>query len=102
MDAVLASLQRGRVHLRKVTPRLPTISTETTDIRDSLLSAIRQGVTLKKAPPPTGPTPCRDSELEQSIKAAMLRMKRVSKETDDEDDDDDDDIGDARSGDWDS
>ncbi|KAL6479606.1 hypothetical protein MHYP_G00130390 [Metynnis hypsauchen] len=99
MDAVLASLQRGQVRLRKVTPNAPTVSTES-NFRDNLLSAIRQGVTLKKAPLPVGPTPCRDSELEQSIKAAMMRMKRVSKETDDEDDDEE--HRDAQSGDWDS
>ncbi|XP_060780266.1 WASP homolog-associated protein with actin, membranes and microtubules isoform X2 [Neoarius graeffei] len=84
MDDVLASLQRGRVHLRKVTPKPQGVSPETGNIRDSLLSAIRQGVTLKKAPPPAGPTRCHDSELEQSIKAAMMRMKKVSNESDDE------------------
>ncbi|MCJ8733006.1 hypothetical protein PDJAM_G00218100 [Pangasius djambal] len=84
MDDVLASLQRGRVHLRKVTPNPQGASTETGNFRDSLLSAIRQGVTLKKTPPPTGPARCHDSELELSIKAAMMRMKKVSNESDDE------------------
>lgn len=84
MDDVLASLQRGRVHLRKVTPNPQSISKEAGNFRDSLLSAIRQGVTLKKTPPPAGPTRSHDSELEQSIKAAMMRMKNVSNESDDE------------------
>lgn len=84
MDDVLASLQRGRVHLRKVTPNPPSVSTETGNFRDNLLLAIRQGVTLKKTPPAAGPTRCHDSELELSIKAAMMRMKKVSNESDDE------------------
>ncbi|XP_053355902.1 WASP homolog-associated protein with actin, membranes and microtubules isoform X1 [Clarias gariepinus] len=84
MDEVLASLQRGRVHLRKVTPNPPGAPTETGNIRDNLLSAIRQGVTLKKTPPPVGPARSPDSELELSIKAAMKRMKKVSSESDDE------------------
>ncbi|XP_072552030.1 WASP homolog-associated protein with actin, membranes and microtubules [Salminus brasiliensis] len=100
MDSVLASLQRGKVRLRKVTPNAATVSTETPNFRDNLLSAIRQGVALKKAPPPAVPAPSKDSELEQSIKAAMLRMKRVSKETDDEDDDDE--FSGTQSEDWDS
>lgn len=84
MDDVLASLQRGRVHLRKVTPNPQGISNETGNLRDNLLSAIRQGVTLKKTPPPAGPARCQDSDLELSIKAAMMRMKKVSDESDDE------------------
>lgn len=46
MDEVLASLQRGQIKLRKV----PAASTPspTGDARSSLMSAIRQGVTLKK------------------------------------------------------
>lgn len=46
MDEVLASLQRGQINLRKV----PAASTPspTGDARSSLMSAIRQGVTLKK------------------------------------------------------
>ncbi|KAK1785260.1 hypothetical protein P4O66_018654 [Electrophorus voltai] len=96
MDEVLASLQRGQVRLRKVTPNAPGISTQTSSIRDNLLSAIRQGVTLKKVPPPPGPSPCCETDLQQSIKAAMLRMKRVSNESDDEE------HSDIQSGDWDS
>ncbi|MEQ2228835.1 hypothetical protein ILYODFUR_012738, partial [Ilyodon furcidens] len=45
MDEVLASLTRGQIKLRKV-PAARTSSGE--DVRSSLMSAIRQGVTLKK------------------------------------------------------
>ena len=46
MDEVLASLQRGQIKLRKV----PSVRTAAPaeDARGSLMSAIRQGVTLKK------------------------------------------------------
>ncbi|XP_043120412.1 WASP homolog-associated protein with actin, membranes and microtubules [Puntigrus tetrazona] len=91
MDELLASLQRGQKQLRKV-----TVSEETGDVRNSLLSAIRQGVTLKKVPPSSGPIHSTDSELERSIKAAMMRMKKVSNVSDDED------PSDAPSGDWES
>lgn len=84
MDDVLASLQRGRVHLQKVKPNPTAVSTETGNFRDNMLSAIRQGVTLKKTPPPSGHARCHDSELELSIKAAMMRMKKISNESDDE------------------
>lgn len=96
MDDVLASLQRGRVHLRKVTPNPQGGSNETGNFRDNLLSAIRQGVTLKKTPPPAGTARCLDSELERSIKAAMMRMKKVSNESDDEE------CPDTQTGEWDS
>lgn len=96
MDDILASLQRGRVHLRKVTPNPQGVSAETGNFRDNLLSAIRKGVTLKKTPPPAGPARCHDSELEQSIKAAMMRMKKVSNESDDEE------CPETPPGDWDS
>lgn len=96
MDDVLASLQRGRVHLRKVTPNTQAVSNETGNLRDNLLSAIRQGVTLKKTPPPSTPARSHDSELELSIKAAMMRMKKVSNESDDEEGPD------TPSGEWDS
>ncbi|KAF4101013.1 hypothetical protein G5714_017445 [Onychostoma macrolepis] len=91
MDELLASLQRGQKQLRKV-----TVSAESGDVRNSLLSAIRQGVTLKKVPPSSGPTHSTDSELERSIKAAMMRMKKVSNDSDDEE------PSDAPSGDWES
>lgn len=87
MDELLASLQRGQKQLRKV-----TVSAESGDVRNSMLSAIRQGVNLKKVPPSSGPTHSTDSELERSIKAAMMRMKKVSNDSDDEE----------PSGDWES
>ncbi|KAK7152384.1 hypothetical protein R3I94_008648 [Phoxinus phoxinus] len=91
MDELLASLQRGQKHLRKV-----EVKVESGDVRDSLLSAIRQGVALKKAPPTRAPPLSSDSELELSIKAAMLRMKKVSNDSDDEE------RSDSPSGDWES
>jgi len=87
MDELLASLQRGQKQLRKV-----TVSAERGDVRNSMMSAIRQGVTLKKVPPSSGPPHSTDSELERSIKAAMVRMKKVSNDSDDEE----------PSGDWES
>uniref|UniRef100_A0A8C1RCY2 WASP homolog associated with actin, golgi membranes and microtubules n=1 Tax=Cyprinus carpio TaxID=7962 RepID=A0A8C1RCY2_CYPCA len=91
MDELLASLQRGQKQLRKV-----TVSAESGDVRNSMLSAIRQGVTLKKVPPSSGQTHSTDSELERSIKAAMMRMKKVSNDSDDEG------PSDTPSGDWES
>ncbi|XP_047218959.1 WASP homolog-associated protein with actin, membranes and microtubules isoform X2 [Girardinichthys multiradiatus] len=96
MDEVLASLTRGQIKLRKV-PAARTSSGE--DARSSLMSAIRQGVTLKKVVPMreeiSGST---DNELERSIKAAMMRMKKVAADSDDEDGGDDD----SQNADWDS
>ncbi|XP_052438071.1 WASP homolog-associated protein with actin, membranes and microtubules [Carassius gibelio] len=89
MDELLASLQRGQKQLRKV-----TVSAESGDVRNSLMSAIRQGVALKKVPPSSGPLHSTDSELERSIKAAMMRMKKVSNDSDDEG------PSDTPSGDW--
>uniref|UniRef100_A0AAY4DBU9 WH2 domain-containing protein n=1 Tax=Denticeps clupeoides TaxID=299321 RepID=A0AAY4DBU9_9TELE len=104
MDEVLASLQRGQIQLRKVqlpAPKPP--SRDSVNVRESILSAIRQGVKLKKvqmqdpaAPPPES----QDTELERSIKAAMQRMKRVSSDSDEEDESDD--HGDTQSAEWDS
>lgn len=92
MDEVLASLQRGQIQLRK-TPA-PRTAPPVGDLRSSLMSAIRQGVTLKKVVPGRSDgQSSADSELERSIKAAMLRMKKVSEESDEEE---------AQSGDWDS
>ncbi|XP_057203600.1 WASP homolog-associated protein with actin, membranes and microtubules isoform X2 [Triplophysa rosa] len=91
MDELLASLQRGQKQLRKVPNH-----TEHVDVRDSIMSAIRQGVALKKVPPSAGPAPAADSELERSIKAAMLRMKKVTNDSDDEE------SSDMPSGEWDS
>uniref|UniRef100_A0A3Q2ZB92 WASP homolog associated with actin, golgi membranes and microtubules n=1 Tax=Hippocampus comes TaxID=109280 RepID=A0A3Q2ZB92_HIPCM len=91
MDEVLASLQRGQIRLRKAPA--PGIPPPSGDQRSSLMSAIRQGVTLKKVRCST-----QDNELERHIKAAMMRMKKVSADSDDEDKGDED----AHSGDWDS
>ncbi|CAM4585010.1 unnamed protein product [Leuciscus chuanchicus] len=93
MDELLASLQRGQKHLRKVEVE---VKVESGDVRDNLLSAIRQGVALKKAPPTRAPPLSSDSELERSIKAAMLRMKKVSNDSDDEE------RSDSPTGDWES
>lgn len=97
MDEVLASLQRGQIKLRKV----PTDRTATPagDARSTLMSAIRQGVTLKKVVPARAEVPnSNDNELERSIKAAMMRMKKVAADSDDEDRGDDE----TQSTDWDS
>ncbi|XP_013771363.1 WASP homolog-associated protein with actin, membranes and microtubules [Pundamilia nyererei] len=97
MDEVLASLQRGQIKLRKV----PAASTPspTGDARSSLMSAIRQGVTLKKVVPARAEVPSGgDNELERSIKAAMMRMKKVAADSDEDDRGDEE----GRSADWDS
>ncbi|XP_044135518.1 WASP homolog-associated protein with actin, membranes and microtubules isoform X2 [Bufo gargarizans] len=91
MEEVLASLKRSENLLRRVEPPRPSV----TSTRDSILMAIRQGVTLKKVqkdPVPKGP----ENELEQSIRAAMMRMKKVSADSDDEE------KSEYISGDWDS
>uniref|UniRef100_A0A3P9JPC9 WASP homolog associated with actin, golgi membranes and microtubules n=1 Tax=Oryzias latipes TaxID=8090 RepID=A0A3P9JPC9_ORYLA len=93
MDEVLASLQRGQIKLRKV----PKTKAPSEDTRSNLLSAIRQGVTLKKVI--AGKADVQnsgDNELERSIKAAMMRMKKVAADSDTGDDDD------MQSTDWDS
>uniref|UniRef100_A0A3Q2QCW9 WASP homolog associated with actin, golgi membranes and microtubules n=1 Tax=Fundulus heteroclitus TaxID=8078 RepID=A0A3Q2QCW9_FUNHE len=96
MDEVLASLQRGQVTLRKV-PAARTGTGE--DPRSNLMSAIRQGVTLKKVVSTREEVPnSADNELERSIKAAMMRMKKVAADSDDEDGGDDD----SQNAEWDS
>lgn len=97
MDEVLASLQRGQIQLRKVpTPRT---APPVVDLRSNLMSAIRQGVTLKKVVPARAEVPdSGDNELERSIKAAMMRMKKVAADSDEEDRGDDE----THSTDWDS
>ncbi|MBN3285672.1 WHAMM protein, partial [Polyodon spathula] len=98
MDEVLASLKRGQILLKKVEQPDQAATNRPADIRDSILSAIRHGVALKKIKR----VPNRDTnkqsgnELERSIKAAMQRMKNVSSDSDDED------RGDCQSGEWDS
>ncbi|NXE60218.1 WHAMM protein, partial [Calcarius ornatus] len=93
MDEVLASLKRSEVHLRRVEQPNPY-----TSVKDSILSAIRQGVKLRKV----NRDPDRDgshgspNELERSIKAAMQRIKKVSADSEEEEDND------QNNGEWDS
>ncbi|KAG9489281.1 hypothetical protein GDO78_005333 [Eleutherodactylus coqui] len=91
MEEVLASLKRSENLLRKV--EIPQVSV--TSARDNILMAIRQGVKLKKVhKDPVNKEP--ENELERSIKAAMMRMKKVSADSDDEEN------SDCISGDWDN
>uniref|UniRef100_A0A8C2X7D4 WASP homolog associated with actin, golgi membranes and microtubules n=1 Tax=Cyclopterus lumpus TaxID=8103 RepID=A0A8C2X7D4_CYCLU len=98
MDEVLASLQRGQIQLRKApTPRTASPAVGT---RSNLMSAIRQGVTLKKVRCSTADGHVVSyNDLERSIKAAMMRMKKVAADSDDDDRGDDDE---THSTDWDS
>lgn len=97
MDEVLASLQRGQSRLRKVPA--PKTAPLAGDLRSSLMTAIRQGVTLKKMVPGRAEAPDgADNELERSIKAAMMRMKKVAADSDEDDRGDDE----TQSTDWDS
>ncbi|XP_038130750.1 WASP homolog-associated protein with actin, membranes and microtubules [Cyprinodon tularosa] len=96
MDEVLASLQRGQIKLRKV-PDARANSGQ--DARSNLLSAIRQGVTLKKVVATREEVQSgTDNDLERSIKAAMMRMKKVAADSDDEDEGDND----SQNTEWDS
>ncbi|NWX22887.1 WHAMM protein, partial [Aegotheles bennettii] len=86
MDEVLASLKRSEVHLRKVEQPDPYAS-----VKDNILSAIRQGVKLRKVnrddtekDVSKGST----NELERSIKAAMQRIKKVSADSEEEENND--------------
>ncbi|XP_068455577.1 WASP homolog-associated protein with actin, membranes and microtubules [Clinocottus analis] len=94
MDEVLASLQRGKIQLRKA--GAPTEAAAGS--RSGLLLAIRQGVTLKKMVPARADLNSGDTDLQRSIKAAMMRMKKVAADSDDEDRGDDE----THSADWDS
>ncbi|MGH0191042.1 UNVERIFIED_CONTAM: hypothetical protein FKN15_055934 [Acipenser sinensis] len=98
MDEVLASLKRGQILLRKVEQPDQAATNRPADIRDSILSAIRNGVALKKIKhvPDGDANKQAGNDLERSIKAAMQRMKNVSSDSDDED------RGDCQSGEWDS
>lgn len=79
MEEVLASLKRSENLLRRVEPPQAPV----TNARDSILTAIRQGVKLKKVhKDPVNKES--ENELERSIRAAMLRMKKVSADSDDE------------------
>ncbi|XP_066557554.1 WASP homolog-associated protein with actin, membranes and microtubules isoform X2 [Amia ocellicauda] len=96
MDEVLASLQRGHILLRKVESPAQPLTNSPDNVRDSMLSAIRQGVKLKKVQHVSEAREDQGSDLERSIKAAMQRMKKVSSESDDEE------RGEVQSADWDS
>ncbi|NXN47483.1 WHAMM protein, partial [Rhinoptilus africanus] len=85
MDEVLASLKRGEVHLRKVEQANPYAS-----VKDNILSAIRQGVKLRKVNRDTEKDVGKGStnELERSIKAAIQRIKKVSADSEEEENND--------------
>ncbi|NXC75068.1 WHAMM protein, partial [Anhinga anhinga] len=85
MDEVLASLKRSEVHLRKVEQPNPYAS-----VKDSILSAIRQGVKLRKVNRDTEKDVSKGStnELERSIKAAIQRIKKVSADSEEEENND--------------
>ncbi|NXC12845.1 WHAMM protein, partial [Corythaeola cristata] len=93
MDEVLASLKRGEVHLRKVEQANPYAS-----VKDNILSAIRQGVKLRKVNRDTEKDVSKGStnELERSIKAVMQRIKKVSADSEEEENND------QINGEWDS
>ncbi|KAF2977732.1 hypothetical protein EK904_007700 [Melospiza melodia maxima] len=93
MDEVLASLKRSEVHLRRVEQPNPY-----TSVKDSILSAIRQGVKLRKVNRDADRDGSRGSpnELERSIKAAMQRIKKVSADSEEEEDND------QNNGEWDN
>ena len=93
MDEVLASLKRGEVSLRKVEQPNPYAS-----VKDSILSAIRQGVKLRKVNRDTEKDVSKGStnELERSIKAAIQRIKKVSADSEEEENND------QNNGEWDS
>ncbi|KAM4749487.1 WASP homolog-associated protein with actin, membranes and microtubules isoform 2-T2 [Rhinophrynus dorsalis] len=91
MEEVLASLKRSENLLRRVEQPEQSIA----DVRDNILTAIRQGVKLRKVHREnTNKEP--ENELEKSIKAAMQRMKKVSTDSEDEE------KGDYISGEWDT
>ncbi|KAF1463649.1 hypothetical protein FQV08_0003516, partial [Pygoscelis antarcticus] len=93
MDEVLASLKRSEVHLRKVEQPNPYAS-----VKDNILSAIRQGVKLRKVNRDTEKDVSKGStnELERSIKAAIQRIKKVSADSEEEENND------QNNGEWDS
>ncbi|KAM6245887.1 WASP homolog-associated protein with actin, membranes and microtubules [Spheniscus humboldti] len=93
MDEVLASVKRSEVHLRKVEQPNPYAS-----VKDNILSAIRQGVKLRKVNRDTEKDVSKGStnELERSIKAAIQRIKKVSADSEEEENND------QNNGEWDS
>ncbi|NWS67821.1 WHAMM protein, partial [Crotophaga sulcirostris] len=93
MDEVLASLKCSEVHLHKVEQTNPYAS-----VKDSILSAIRQGVKLRKVNRDSEKDVSKGStnELERSIKAAIQRIKKVSADSEEEE------SNDQNNGEWDS
>ncbi|NXD76572.1 WHAMM protein, partial [Halcyon senegalensis] len=93
MDEVLASLKRGEVHLRRVEP-----PNQYASAKDNILSAIRQGVKLRKVNRDTEKDVSKGStnELERSIKAVIQRIKKVSADSEEEENND------QNNGEWDS
>ncbi|NXQ92913.1 WHAMM protein, partial [Sagittarius serpentarius] len=93
MDEVLASLKRSEVHLRKVEQPNPYAS-----VKDNILSAIRQGVKLRKVNRDTEKDVSKGStnELERSIKAVIQRIKKMSADSEEEENND------QNNGEWDS
>ncbi|NXE18177.1 WHAMM protein, partial [Ardeotis kori] len=93
MDEVLASLKRSEVHLRKVEQPNPYAS-----VKDNILSAIRQGVKLRKVNRDTEKDVSKKptNELERSIKAVIQRIKKVSADSEEEENND------QNNGEWDS
>ncbi|KAM8780290.1 WASP homolog-associated protein with actin, membranes and microtubules [Rhynchonycteris naso] len=88
MDEVLASLRRERSPLQKV--EVSASAPPRTSVNEHILAAIRQGVKLKKVDPSLGPGPGPGpsskptNDLEKSIRAALLRIKRVSADSEEE------------------
>ncbi|KFV46248.1 WASP homolog-associated protein with actin, membranes and microtubules, partial [Tyto alba] len=93
MDEVLASLKRGEVHLRKVEQPNPYAS-----VKENILSAIRQGVKLRKVnrDPEKDVSKGSTNELERSIKAVIQRIKKMSADSEEEENND------QNNGEWDS
>ncbi|XP_075620657.1 WASP homolog-associated protein with actin, membranes and microtubules isoform X1 [Balearica regulorum gibbericeps] len=93
MDEVLASLKHSEVHLRRVEQPNPYAS-----VKDNILSAIRQGVKLRKVNRDTEKDVSKGSanELERSIKAVIQRIKKVSADSEEEENND------QNNGEWDS
>ncbi|XP_062439891.1 WASP homolog-associated protein with actin, membranes and microtubules [Rhea pennata] len=85
MDEVLASLKHGEGVLRKAKQPDPYAS-----VKDDILSAIRQGVKLRKVNQDTEKENRKEScnELERSIKAVIQRIKKVSADSEEEENND--------------
>ncbi|KAM9311888.1 WASP homolog-associated protein with actin, membranes and microtubules [Gastrophryne carolinensis] len=94
MEEVLASLKRNESLLRHVEPSNKSGG----NLNDDLLTAIRQGVKLRKVhKEPVSKEP--ENELERNIRAAMQRMKKVSADSDSEEEEEEKS---EHSGEWDS